>query len=389
MKKTLLLSLFILQLNACTLLDISSKQYKNFSNFSHQYNNPDHIQKENEPLIISEIKKIVPKIQKMNALDQISAKQSRLFLDFANLNAAYSEYLTQKHCLNLAEQYSSNAEISYLRMLKDEPDNTDYLYNISLFYARSSLNINDKDIETRINLLEKSKKYAEQLYQIEPENQQYKYHYFSVLSELLSALDKKELSLDQQKDFMHLLKPFLFELIRDNEIEYDSGNFFILVNHYYQYLVRLNPQQANQWLKQNQNKILNYYFKHQDSNTQRNNTLSAQLYALFDQPEKSIEYLKLLKIAEQDNYEPNDILNEKLFEKIRRLESFQTWFKQYSQEYKIYQDSHPKLCNSFQTDEHLKIANLASQMQNRTLLESTNQSSNISPSSKLEAHLEK
>lgn len=375
MKKTILFTLLITQFYACSSFEMSAenKQNQKFSKFTQKFKNPNHIQKTDEVKILAELQIMTPYIQSLNMQSlneqgQIPENRDNLYLDFANLNAAYSEYLVFHHCINLSEKYFLNAEDTYLKLLQDSPYDENLLYNISIFYARNSVPFDDdQHQQIRTQLLEKSKQYAEKHQEINTENQQHKHHYYAVLSELLNALDKQKIRKDQQKALIQTLQPFLFELLEQPNMDYDSGNFFILVKYYDQYLKAYYPQQTKSWLKQNQNKILAFYNSHQDENTQRNNTISAQLYALLDQPEKTLYFLKLLKFTEKDNYTPQDILDEQLFDKMRHLKAFQVWFAQYSQEYQAYLKQNPKVCNSLQSSVHSEIKLLNNQRSKHVL----------------------
>ncbi len=392
MKKTILLTILITQLYACSSFEMSAEKRQNrqFAHFSQKFTNPDHIQKADESKILAELKIMTPYIlslntQSLNVQSQMFENRNNTYLNFANLNAAYSEYLVFHNCIGLSEKYFQNAEHSYLKLLQDSPHDENLLYNISIFYARNSLPFDDDQHQkTRTQLLERSKQYAEKIQEINTENQQYKHHYYAVLSELLSALDKQNIRKDQQKVLMQILQPFLFELLENPDIDYDSGNFFILVKHYDQYLKAYYPQQAKSWLKQNQNKILAFYKKHQDENTQRNNSVDAQLYALLDQPDNAIQALKLLQFTEKDNYTPQNILDEQLFDKMRHLKAFQDWFTLYSREYQVYLKKHPKVCNSLQSSVHSEIKLLNNQRSKNIVEINKNVSEELQSSPKLE-----
>lgn len=345
MKRCLYLLLFIL-LTACSSFENHHlTQFKQFSAFSQNFNNPDLIQKENEHQIISELEKVSPIIQKLDQQDHLRSNEQSFYLNYANLNAAYSEYLMQQNCPQLAKSYIETAEKSFTKLLLQKSNHSDYLYNKSIFYARTSIHYQEPNqLSIRINYLEKSKLLAEQLFQLKPDDQKFRNHYFSVLSELLNVFDKADIQHSQQQEFVKILQQPLNEYLANTDLDYDSGNFLILVKVHFNALHQQNPKIAQAWLTNHKDAIFDFFNKHKDDNLQRNNGLTAELYALYKQPVQSLHYLKQLKFGVQDTYTPSDIAKEKAFNSIRLEPKFKNWFKQYSIDYQNYQTTHPKIC---------------------------------------------
>ncbi|MFW1806080.1 hypothetical protein ACG9Y5_18855, partial [Acinetobacter baumannii] len=144
-------------------------------------------------------------------------------------------YLLDQHCAEQSHPIQELTEQAYLALKKRDPKDTIALNNFGLFYAQMSVYYRkNSDPTPRLTYLLKAEQLFETLIQIEPDDEEYQRNYYAVLSDKLMLLYKYHRDIEEQKRLVNILKKPLFEYLSNPEQAFDSGNFIILAQQYYQ-----------------------------------------------------------------------------------------------------------------------------------------------------------
>ena len=338
-----------LALSGCTSW-INQHKYQKFEQLSHQFTNPQNITQDHEQSIVDGFQSVHEQLDQLSRKTSFNQVESIFYTNIANLHAAYAEYLSQQNCPVLSQIQSDQAEQAYLKLLQlDQYDLDNIYYNLAIFYARqSTFERDDPDSKLSINYLKKAQRYATIIYNKDssvPKNWQV---YYDVLSELQVKFSQENIEVAQQLDIAKILQKPLNEYLESSEEVHDGGNFIVLVQHHYQDLYQQDPRKAQNFLNQNKETIFKLYFDHLSQIPQRNLNFHAKLYALYNQPEKALSYLKQLKFDTTETIKPEEFEKNKIFDPIRRNTAFKQWLSQYTQNYLNDQKQRPKQCKSIQ-----------------------------------------
>lgn len=303
-----------------------------------------------EPQIKAQIKSAQPNIKKLLEAKQIEYNDSVYLHNYAIITSSYAEYLLDQHCAALSHPFQELTEQAYFALKKRDPKDVIALNNLALFYAQMSVHYRKNiDPTPRLTYLVKAQHLFETLIQIEPDDDDYKKNYYAVLSDKLMLLYKHHLDVQEQNRIGNILKKPLFQFLADPDQPFDSGNFIILAQQYYQGLNRENPKAAEKWLRDNQQKIETVVNKNR-KHTQRENEFLAEFYALLNQPTKALSYLKQLEFSDENSTEPSSFENEPNLANLRLNPEYQKWFKKYTQDYQEYRKALPEVCKMTQLE---------------------------------------
>ena len=356
------ITLCCLMLNACSLFGNTSYENR-FSEYTTAHLHPNLLEGKEADIAswLNTAQSHILKNYPSQKLQLINRHQIVYLHHYSILNAVYSEFLHEKHCPELSDWYHQEAENVMLNLLQLDPDDSDLAYNLSLFYARTSLFYeNIAGSKQRITLLNKA---LDITLQLQSDDSAKQMHRFLVQSELLLALQKENQNIILQQQLIDELQPKLEQLLTQPDDEYDVGNFIILVLENYWHQSAKNPKQAEQWLKHNQQNILNYLSKPDAtvlsaSDQQRHHILYSEMYALLNMPQQAMQALQQRLPSDVEAESPAEIQTNKNLNKIRESAEFIQWFKQYSVDYQHYKQQHPEICQSSNTLQPDKTAHV-------------------------------
>ncbi|CAM9233791.1 hypothetical protein [Acinetobacter bereziniae] len=344
-------NLLLLLSLSCTIAyaEISDNDIETIENLSDQVLGNKKLAKL-EPQIKAQIKKSQPTVQQLFKAKEIDYNDSVYLHNYAIITSGYAEYLLDQHCAEQSHPIQELTEQAYLALKKRDPKDTIALNNFGLFYAQMSVYYRkNSDPTPRLTYLLKAEQLFETLIQIEPDDEEYQRNYYAVLSDKLMLLYKYHRDIEEQKRLVNILKKPLFEYLSNPEQAFDSGNFIILAQQYYQGLNRENPKAAERWLRDNQQKIETVVNKNR-KHTQRENEFLAEFYALLNQPAKALSYLKQLEFSDENSTEPSSFEDEPNLANLRLNPEYQKWFKKYTQDYQEYRKALPEVCKITQLE---------------------------------------
>ena len=276
--------------------------------------------------------------------------------NYAILTAVYAEYLMKIDCKNTSKYYQNEAEQTYLKLQKLKNNDRYLLYNLAIFYARTSTFYRkNQNTEERYKLLKQAEKILLPLSLKYPSYRQYRIDYYAVMSDQLDVLQKRSDTLSEQKKNITIVQKPLFALLKNNHEEYDTGNFIILIQQYYKYLYAQNPKQADQWLITNQKSIENLVKNKKSNDLQREYEFMAEFYALLNHPDQALYYLNKIDVKNADAPEPKSLEFERNFANLKLNKEFQAWLAQYKIQYQKNVDLYPKVCKSIQKSQPIEI----------------------------------
>ncbi len=269
--------------------------------------------------------------------------------NYAILTAVYAEYLMEIDCKNLSKYYQDEAEKTYLKLNQLNKQDRYLRYNLAIFYARTSTFYRkNQNTDERYRLLQQAEKILLPLSLEYPKHKQYRDDYYAVISDQLEILQTKPNTLPEQKRIIDILQKPLFSYLKNPDKKYDSGNFTVLIQQYYKYLYAQNPKQADQWLISNQKGIEKFIQHNSSDDMQREYEFMAELYALLNQQDQALYYLKKIDPNDSDATEPKSLESERNFANLKLNPEFQAWLKHYTIQYQNNLDIHPKVCKSIQ-----------------------------------------
>jgi hypothetical protein len=344
-------NLFFLLSLSCTYTyaDISNNDIDAIENLSDQVLGNKKLAKL-EPQIKAQIKTAQPSVHKLLKAKEISYNDSVYLHNYAIITSGYAEYLLDQNCAELSHPIQELTEQAYFALKKRDPEDAIALNNLALFYAQMSVHYRKNiDPTPRLNYLVKAQHLYEILVQLQPDDDDYEKNYYAVLSDKLMLLYKHHLDLEEQKRIGNILKKPLFQFLSHPDQPFDSGNFIILAQQYYQGLNRESPKAAEKWLKDNQQQIETVINKNR-KHTQRENEFLAEFYALLNQPTKALSYLKQLEFSDENSTEPSSFENEPNLANLRLNPEYQKWFKKYTQDYDAYREALPEVCRISQLE---------------------------------------